>query len=168
MREVPDSYRVGIQTVDRSSRSKSRAPKKPPPYLWLMPDNCWASLWPSPGRPWASARLAPLLFQTLSHLCLLSALTVLPSASCRSQEVQEPSLQGLKGAPAEVRTSGPASRHLATLRQEPPAVSGLSVSRRRAWFSASLLPTPPLPACLPGRPVRSTPCSSLAQPGPQQ
>lgn len=99
MREVPDSYRVGMQTVGRSSRSKSRAPKKPQPYLWLIPDNRWASLRPSPGRPWASARLAPLLFQTLSHLCLLSALTVFPSASCRSLQV--PAGPGAEPAGAE-------------------------------------------------------------------
>lgn len=75
--------------------------------------------------------------------------------------------QGGEGAPAEIRTLEQPSRHLATLRQEPPDVSGLSISRRRAWLSATPLPSPPLPACLPGRPVSGTLCSRLAQPGPR-
>lgn len=114
MRQVSDSYQVGMQTVDRSSGSKSRAPKKLQPYLWLILDNRWASLRPSPGCLWDSACLAPLLFQTLTHLCIVSALTVLPSSSCRSQQVQELSPQGGEGNACQGQNLGtglPAPRH---------------------------------------------------------
>ena len=81
---MSDNCRVGIQVVDRSSGSKSRASKKLQSCLWLIADNRWAPLRPRPGPPWTSARLTSLFLQTLTHLCLLSSLAVLPSSSCKS------------------------------------------------------------------------------------